>query len=63
MPYIKVQITIYKFLGYPTLRKQVIVGNHKKEPITKDMIVELFKKMVQVFKKYNTGPKEVKDDS
>lgn len=55
MPYIKVQITIYKFLGYPSLREEVIVGNHKKEPITKLMVIELFKKMVAIFRKYNGG--------
>lgn len=53
MPYIKVQVTIYKLLGYSTLKEEVIVGSHEKESITKPVAIELFKKMVAIFCRYN----------
>ena len=53
MPYIKVSITIYKSLGYPSHRDQVIVGDHKGEAITKDFVIELFKMMIGIFRYYN----------
>lgn len=55
MPYIKVSITIYKSLGYPSLKKELIVGSHTKVSITKSMVIELFKKMVTIFRGYNGG--------
>lgn len=63
MPYIKIEILIYKSLGYPAEREQLIVGSHGRQSITTDMVKDLFKKMVQVFRKYNLRRKEVKDGS
>ena len=53
MPYIKVSITVYKSLGYPSHREQIIVGDHEGNAITKGFVVELFKKMVVIFRYYN----------
>ena len=58
VPYIKINITIYKFLGYPSFKDELIVGTHTKELITKSMVIELFKKMVAVFRGYNGGRKD-----
>lgn len=53
MPYIKVSITIYKSLGYSAHKDEIIVGDHKGVTITKAPVIELFKRMVNVFRYYN----------
>jgi len=58
MPYIKVDILIYKDLGYPSHREHLIVGRHKGSTIKKAPVIELFKRMVNVFRYYNHLMKE-----
>lgn len=54
MPYIKVEIIIYKSLGYSAHKDQIIVGNHYGgNTIKKESVIELFKRMVNVFRYYN----------
>jgi len=53
MAYIKVTVIIYKTLGYSAHNDEIIVGNHCVERITKESVIELFKRMVNIFRYYN----------
>ena len=53
MAYIKVDITVYKTLGYSAHKDEVIVGSHCVDQITKESVIELFKRMVNIFRYYN----------
>lgn len=58
MAYIKVEITVYKILGYSERKDQIIVGNHRVNTITKGQVIDLFKRMVNIFRHFNRTLKE-----
>jgi len=53
MAYIKVEITISKILGCTSHTDEILVGNYNADRITKEAVIELFKRMVNIFRYYN----------
>lgn len=53
MPFIKVEVTISKRLGYGLMRHAFVVGSNKGSVITKPIAIEVMKGIVKVFRTFN----------